>query len=413
MIWVGKLGAASIAGVGVSALVVQLINTMMMGLATGMRAMIARFIGAGDAEGANHVAMQGFVVSAGFSMIMVGIGIFLAEPILVLFGLEADVVAEGAAYLRIMFAGSAAMSFLTMAEGIMQASGDTVTPMRISIFVRLLHVALVPFLIFGWWLFPHMGVSGAALTNIISHGLGLAIGSWVFFSGRTRLRLALRNFRLDPNIIWRIVKIGLPSTAFHIQRVFTYLVLMRFVAPFGTLAVAAKSLFRHIETLIVNVLNTSLGRGAGVLAAQNLGAGQPERAERSVWLVQGFAEALMVIRGVAMLLWAEWMFSIFSPNPGVMEMASTFLRIATVGFFALTICQVFNNSISDVGDTLPPMLVSVIGTLMMELPLAFFLSRFTNLGVYGVLWGTNIGQFVRAVAYIIYFKTGRWKRKNV
>ena len=121
MIWVGKLGAASIAGVGVAGIVVWMAMAAMWGLSAGTRAMVARFIGAGDEKGANHVAQQAFVISGAYAIVMAAIGVFFAEPILSLMGLEADVVVEGAAYMRIMFVGSVAMSFWVMGEAIMRA----------------------------------------------------------------------------------------------------------------------------------------------------------------------------------------------------------------------------------------------------------------------------------------------------
>ena len=272
MIWVGKLGAAAIAGVGVAGIVVMLVNSARMGLDTGTRAMIARFVGAGDTEEANHVAKQAFVISGSFSIVMAAIGISLAEPILILIGVETDVVAEGAAYMRIMFVGSVAMSFRVMAEGIMQASGDSVRPMRIAIFFRLFHVALCPFLVFGWWIFPRLGVSGAALTNVISQSLGVILGLWILFSGRTRLRLTLRDFRLDPNMIWRIVKIGIPASVTGTERTFGNLVLMWIIVPFGTLAVAA-------HTLSVR----GIGHGCWHTGGTKL-RGRPTQASREKWL---------------------------------------------------------------------------------------------------------------------------------
>src|SRR3972149_7561065 len=104
------------------------------------------------------------------------IGILLSRQIMGLFGLEADVIAEGTAYMRIQFIGTVTMSLRILTETIMQASGDTVTPMRITVFYRILHASLAPFLIFGWWFFPSLGVSGAALTNAITQGLGAAVG---------------------------------------------------------------------------------------------------------------------------------------------------------------------------------------------------------------------------------------------
>ncbi|MFC1953684.1 MATE family efflux transporter [Chloroflexota bacterium] len=412
MIWVGKLGAAAIAGVGVSGMVVMMINSARMGLATGTRAMIARFIGTEDSEGANHVAQQTIVISSVFSIIIAAIGIFFTEPMLVLFGLEPEVVTEGVAYMRIMFVGSSAMSFRIMTEGIMQSSGDTVTPMRIAIGFRLIHAILVPFLIFGWWIFPRLGVSGAALTNVISQGLGLAVGLWFLFTGRTRVRLSLKNFHFDPNIIWRIVKIGIPASVSAVERTFTNLTLMWIITPFGTLAIAAHTIHQRVETILM-MPSMAFGMAAGVLAGQNLGAGQPERAERTGWMAVGFAEAIMITGSVIILLWAESIISLFSTDPGVVKVGSDFLRISTAGYLVFGFLLVLMQCLNGIGDTLPAMLITLIGMWVVQLPLAFFLSRYTDIGVYGVRWALVIGIAMRAITYATYFRMGRWKRKEV
>ncbi len=412
MIWVGRLGAASIAGVGVSGMAVMLLMGARRGLSSGTRAMVARFVGSGDAEGANHIAQQAFVISAAYAIVMAAIGVFLAEPILTLFGLEADVVAEGTAYMRIMFVGSAAMSFRMMAEGIMESSGDAVTPMKIAVFYRLFHVALCPFLIFGWWIFPRLGVSGAALTNVISQSLGVALGLWVLFSGRTRLRLTLRNFRLDPNTIWRIVKIGIPATVTGMERTFGQIVLIWFIVPFGTLAVAAHTLCQRMER-IVFMPGMGLGMAAGVLAGQNLGAGQPERAERGSWLAVGLATGFMAIGSIAILLWTGSIIGIFSTEPDLVEITSVFLKIAVAGYLVRGFAVVLMHCLTGVGDTLPPMLITLLMVCLVQVPLAYFLPRVTDLGVYGVRWAIVAGMVVASVAYVTYFRLGRWKRKRV
>ncbi len=411
-IWVGRLGAAAIAGVGISSLAVQLLNATMMGLGMGIRAMVARHIGAGDAAGANHVARQAFVVSTVFAVVVAVIGIFLAESILIMFGVEADVVAEGAAYMRIMFVGSLVMSSRMVTESLMQASGDTRTPMRIAVFYRVLHLILCPILIFGVWIFPFMGVSGAAVTNVISQSLGLSIGLWILFTGRTRLRLTLSNFRIDPGIIWRIVKISLPSSVSSMERPFAQLVLMWIIVPFGTLAVAAHTINQRVEVMLL-MPGMAMGMAAGVLAAQNLGAGQPGRAERGGWLAAAIAQSFTTVCALAILFWAESIVGIFSPDPGVIEIGSKFMRISVVGFMVLGIVVVFMQCISGTGDTLPPMLITTLGMWGIEVPLAFTLPNVNDLGVYGVRWATVTGMVVRTAVYIAYFKTGRWKRKRV
>ena len=144
------------------------------------------------------------------------------KKLLGLFGLEADVIAEGADYMKILFIGNAAMSFRLMADGIMQASGDAITPMKIAFLFRFIHVAISPFFIFGWWIFPQMGVSGAAMGNVTSQSMGMVIGLWFLFSGRSRLKITLKNFHIDPSMIWRIVKMCVERAGFKPKTITTH-----------------------------------------------------------------------------------------------------------------------------------------------------------------------------------------------
>ncbi len=412
MIWVGRLGAADIAAVGVAGIAVMLVQAALMGLFMGLRAMVARFIGAGDEDNANRVAQQALVVGAVSSIILAIIGIFFAEGILTLVGVAPDVISLGAAYLRIQFIGMVAMSFRMMTDGTMQASGDAMTPMKIAFAFRFLHVALSPFFIFGWWLFPRLGVSGAALTNVISQSLGTGLGFWILMTGRSRLRLSFRRFRLDPGIIWRMIRVGLPASVMGMQMNLGQFILMSVIAPFGTLAVAAHSLNQRIEMFLF-MPAWGLGMAAGVLVGQNLGAQQPARAERSGWLAAAIVEGFIVICSTAILIWAEAFVHIFSSNPGVVSIGATFLRIATAGYIVMGLTAVLQQCISGSGDTIPPMLVSIATMWLIQLPLAYFLSHFTSLQVYGVRWAIVGGTVINTIAYTIYFRLGRWKRKMV
>ena len=412
MIWVGRLGTTAIAAVGAAGMGMMILMPAMMGLTTGARAMIARFIGADDVEGANHVARQAFVLSASFSAIIALVGIFLAESILRVLGMADDVVVVGAAYMRIVFAGSVFMSFGFIAQGAMQASGDAQTPMKITIGSRLLHVVVCPFLIFGWWIFPRLGVSGAAVANIASQGVGTVIMIWVLFGGHTRIRLNMSNFRFDPNIIWRMVKIGIPALVTGLVQPFAMAIFMRIIASFGTVAVAAHTLATRVQMLLF-MPGMALGMAAGVLAGQNLGAGQPERAEKSGWMAAGLVEVIMLIGSASILLWADNIVGIFSPEPSLVEMTTTFLKIALVGYLVMGLSAVLMQCLMGVGDTVPPMVINLVNMWAVQIPLAYFLPKITNLGVYGIRWAMVVGMFSGAIAFTTYFQLGRWKRKRV
>ena len=156
-----------------------------------------------------------------------------------------------------------------------------------------------------------------------------------------------------------------------------------------------------------------LGVGAGVLVGQNLGARQPERAERSGWIAAGLAQAFMIVCSLAILLGSENIIRIFTTEPDVVELAGVFLRIAAAGFLLLGVYAVLSHCITGAGDTLPPMLITLLNFWVVQLPLAFLLPRVTALGVYGVRWAMVSGVIVAVVAYITYFRLGRWKHKKV
>ena len=412
MIWVGKLGAASVAGVGVAGMVVTVANAVRQGFQTGTRAMVSRSVGAGDKEAANHVAQQTLVISVAFSIVMAAIGIFLAAPILRLLGVGADVVSEGTAYMRIQLVGMIAMSFTMMNQSIMQASGDAVTPMKIDVGYRLFHIALCPFLVFGWWLFPRLGVSGAALSAVISQAIGAGLGLWFLFSGRTRVRLTMKNFRFDWGVIWRIVKIGIPASLTQAERNLSQVVMVALTAPFGTLAVAAHTLTQRVDGFL-HMPASGLGQSAGVLAGQNLGAGQPKRAERSAWLAVGLFTSIMCISAVVVWFWAGNVVRIFNTEPGLVAITTTFLKINIVNQLVFGLDMVLMNCLNNIGDTFIPMLTALATSWLVQIPLAYFLPRATGLGVLGVRWAMVAAAVGRATIYAIYFKSGRWQRKKV
>ena len=412
MIWVGKLGPSSIAGVGIANICVLVVMSMDIGLIIGVRAMIARYVGVGDIWGANTIAGQAITLGATWGIVVAVIGILVAKPILGLFGAEAEVITAGIVYLRVLFAGWVAMGILVMGLYAVQASGDTMKPMIIEACIRTIHLALCPFLVLGWWIFPHLGVTGAALSNVISHSLGALIVVTLLFSGRTRLQLALKDFRPVPNIIWRILKIGIPALVLHMQKSLGDLVLLWIIVPFGTLAVAAHSLVLRVEMFFIAV-GIGLGGGSGVLVGQNLGADQPRRAEKSGWLAVGLMEAFMIAFSGIILLRAENIVGIFTIDPDLVALGSIFLRIATAGYLLFGFVLVFQDCIAGAGDTLPTMIVSITMIWVIQLPLAFFLPGVANLGVYGVRWAIVVSIFSGAIFYIIYFMRGRWKAKKV
>jgi putative MATE family efflux protein len=411
MVWVGKLGAVALAGVGVSGVVVQLAQGVMMGFTQGMRALIARAIGAKDVKTAQLVAQQAVVVAAAFAVLMALIGHFLGQRIVSLITSNPDIIRLGTIYLRIEFIGGATMTFRMMMDGIMQASGDSVNPMWITIVYRVFHIGLCPFLIFGWWFFPELGVRGAAYTGIIAQSLGIILGLRVLLGARSRLQLTFKNFRIDPVIIWRIVRIGFPASVAGIQRNLNQFFLQIFMAPFGAAALAAHVIVQRLEMFIM-MPAMSFGQGAGVLVGQNLGAKKPDRAQKSAWSAVAVVEFFAVAFSLAMFIWTRPAIRLFNSDPSMDLIAVQFIHIAIVGWLLMGFQFVLMSCLQGSGDTVPTMIINIVTTWAITLPLAYFLPKYTGIGALGIRWGMTASMIIGAMANVVYFRTGRWKTRR-
>ena len=411
MIWIGRLGADAVAGVGVAGMIVGVVNSMVMGVFTGLSAMISRAVGAGDKETAVKVARQGIVLGILLSVMMAVIGAFLSKPLMAMFNLSSNVVTLGSAYLSIQLIGMVAMVFEWLTNNTMQASGDTMNPLRIALVARVLAIILSPALVFGWWIFPKMGVRGPALAGVITFCIGGGVGIWFLFSGRTRLKLDFKGFKPDFKIIWRMLKLGAPAAINFGQMNVVGLVITGAIARFGTDAVAANTILSRVEQVIM-MPGQGLGNAAGVLAGQNLGAGKPKRAEKSGWIAVSLVVSMLIAFALGIFFWAKPVVSIFTNDQAAITYGASFLRIACAGYIIVGVSLVLPPCINGAGDTFVPMLAGIVSMWGAQIPLAYILPN-TSLGVYGVRWAIVVAVWLRALTYIVYFRSGRWKRKRV
>ncbi len=412
LVWIGRLGSSAIAGVGIANIILMMILMIDMALTAGMRAVVSRCVGSGDWRAARQAAGQAYLLAAAWGLLIILAGTLWSGRLIRLFGADAAVAGYGITYLRALTSGWISMDILVMGLYILQSTGDTVNPLKIEIAIRVVHLTLCPMLVLGLWIFPDLGIVGAAISNIISQVLGAIIGLWLLFSGRTRLHLALVDFKFAPSIIWRIIRIGIPAVVMNLQSSLGSFVLTWIVIPFGTIAVAAHSLTSRLESFI-STPAWGLGAGAGVLVGQNLGAGQPQRAEKGAWLALLFAESFLVLCAVAILIKAESIIGIFNHDPDLVRLGAVFLRIACASYLVSCFTSILQSCLAGAGDTLPNMVISIVMIWLVQLPLAFLLSRISGLGVLGVRWALVGGWVFSALITLSYFRLGRWKHKKI
>ncbi len=412
MFWVSKAGSASIAAIGIAGLIPMIVSVLDIALLSGGRAMISRFIGAGDQEGAHKTAAQLYIMAFCWGLVISIAGYLFADKLIGLFGVGPDVASEALKYMRVVFLGWIAMEMLIMGLYIMQSAGDSLNPMILEIIMRVIHVSLSPFLVLGIWIFPALGITGAALSSVISQIIGAGIGFFLLFTGRTRIRLKLSDFKFIPNLSWRILKIGAPNLISMGQMSVVNLITTKLIIPFGTFAIAAHGLVGNIFGF-VQAVNAGMGRGVGVLVGQNLGAKKPEQSVKTAWLGAAILQGFSLVFGAVILIWAEELVLIFSKDPSLVGIGALFLRISTIGLLVNGFSSAFNSCIGGAGDTLPNMIINIGMIWLIQIPLAIVFSNYTSIGVTGVRWAMTASTIIGALATYVYFQTGRWKRKKV
>jgi putative MATE family efflux protein len=276
---------------------------------------------------------------------------------------------------------------------------------------RVLHIGLSPAFVFGWWIFPEWGLMGAAAANTIAQSVGVVMNFRALFTGSSRLHLTLKGYKPDFPLLWRLVKTGTPASVTAGERALAQLVLIGLVAPYGATTLAAFSLTRRIE-MLSHVGAGGIGQSTGTMVGQNLGAGKPDRARKSVYWGIIFVNISTFVAVALMMAFPRQFLSFFNDDPELLDVAVKWLQIQAIGYLVMSTGLVFQHAYNTAGDTMVPMIVTLISIWGVQQPLAWVLPDL-GLGQYGIAWAVVAAFVVRLAIYIPYFFTNRWARVHV
>ena len=217
---------------------------------------------------------------------------------------------------------------------------------------------------------------------------------------------------MDFPLIWRQVKIGAPASVRGTERATSQLVLLGLVSPFGDVALATYALYRRLE-MFSNFANQGISQSTGTMVGQNLGAGKPDRAKQVVWWSCGYNATMnLMIRGL-FWIFPVGIIMIFTKNADVVALTVQWVRIQLIAAFFQGLMQIFQEAFNGAGDTLAPMINTVVGVWAAEVPAAFYLCTQTFLGPLGIAVAAILGFSSRAFAFLLYYFYGRWLRVKV
>ena len=409
--FVARLGAASLASVGLTESVLEIVYAVAVGLALSTTAMVARRIGEKDERAAARAAVQSILVGIGFSILFGGACFLFAPRLLGLMGAEPATVHTGTVYARVMYGGMFVIVLLFLNNAIYRGAGDAAMAMRSVWLANAINIVLDPLLIFGIGPFPELGLAGAAVATTIGRGAGVAYQLWGLTRGR-RLRVTRADLRVAPGVAVRLLRISAGGIGQMLVGTASYVGLIRILATFGSVVLAGYVLAIRV-VIFVLLPAWGLSNAAATLVGQSLGAHKPERAERAVWVTGGWNMLFMAIVTVVFVLFADGIMGIFTNEPATLNVGTTALRIISYGYvfyaWGMVMMQAFNGA----GDTVTPTWINFFVFWLFQLPVAWALARFFGFGPVGVFWAITVAFSLSAVIGVALFRRGRWKSKVV
>jgi putative MATE family efflux protein len=410
--WVGRLGPNAIATVGLTESMLTLIIAVGLGLGMATTAMVARRIGEKDPEGAAVGAMQAILLSLVVSVLIAIPCIHYAPQLLRLAGGTPAIVATGSGYTRIALGGGGVLLLLFLNNAIFRGAGDAAVAMRLLWVSNIINLALDPCLIFGWGPFPRMGVTGAAAATFTGRSIGVLYQFYRLARGTERLRIGVHQMRLNIGVMFRLIRVASTGILQFLIAQASWIGLVRIVSAFGASALAGYTIGIRIIIFIL-LPSWGLSNAAATLVGQNLGAGQPERAESSVWRTGLWNMVFLGSVGVVFFLFATPVVSIFTNDPAVAHIAANSLRIFSCGNVAYAFGMVMMQAFNGAGDTITPTIVNLVGFWILELPLAWWLAHRTPLKENGVFLSVVFAELFMVIAMVLLFRQGRWKRQKI
>ena len=409
--FVGKLGSAAVAAIGLTGSLIIVVFALIMGLSMGTTAMVSRRMGERRPEAAGVAAWQAILAGVLASVPVSVLGALFSRPLLGLMG-GTEAVVAGYGYATMLFAGSVTIFLIFLNNAIFRGAGDAAVAMRALWLANLVNIVLDPLLIFGIGPFPRLGLVGAALATTIGRGLGVVYQLVVLFRGTSRIAITRSSMRWDGQVFRRLLRVSATGMLQFFVATAAWLGVMRIIALFGQLVLAGYTIsLRLIHFAILPSWGVS--NAAATLVGQNLGAGHPERAEEAVLKTGLLNFAMLAVIAVVFWNFADPLVSVFATNAEVAARGVESLKILSSGYVFAGFSMVFGQAFNGAGDTATPTWINLFCYWLWQIPLAYWLAKPAGVGVMGVYWALVISGATWMVVGYLMFRRGKWKEHSI
>lgn len=410
--FVNKIGIDASSTVILTEASLTILYSVAWGLSIGVTALVARRAGEKNFKAAADIAAQAILLGTFLSVIISFIGFIYPKEILILMGASAAVAGENYLFTQIMLTGNIVIMLLFINNAVFRGIGNASIAMKALIIANLINIILDPLLIMGIGPFPKMGVVGAAVATTIGRSCAVLFQFYHLFNGKALIKLVRKQFVVQFGILKNILNTSAGGMFQFIIGSCSWIFLAMIVAESGTAAVSGYG--TAIRICIFTILPAwGLANAAATLVGQNLGANQPERAEKSVWRTAFLAFCFFAVVAVIFFVFGKNLMLFFTQDKAAIAEGTKCLQILAVGYVFFAYGMIISQAFNGAGDTKTPTYINLFVFWVLQIPLAYIMFKYLRMGTTGVYVAIGVAETVLAITSIIIFKRGKWKLVKV
>ena len=404
------VGDNALAAVGSAMPILNLLLALFVGISTGAGIVVSQSYGARDRDGLTKAIGNCIALSVIASIVIMIIGPMISMPMLKMLGTPESIIYWCDDYLKIYFWGIVGFFFYNMLSGVLRGLGDSLSALGFLLVAAVLNVLL------DLWFVRSMGVAGVALATVLSQGISAVLCYIKLAKMSDSFDLNLKTMKLIPAVAGRILKIGIPSGITQAIMATAGMVVLNLTNAMGETVIACSVIVMRVDGFAM-MPNFTFGQAMSVYAGQNFGAGKYDRVGLGVRHGSNIAIWTSAAITLILMFFSPVLFSFFTDTPELIDLATRMIRIMAVGYICMSLTQVLGGIMRGCGETVTPMWVSIIQTIVLRVPVAYLIAYLTRspefphgnpIALFGSLM---ISWTIGMIISIIAFKTGKWREK--
>lgn len=410
---VGKyIGDNALAAVGSAGPIVNLLLVLFIGISVGAGIMVSQYFGGKKREELSRTIGNCIVLTAVASVFIMIVATLAARPLLELLNTPDSIIDWCTSYLRIMFLGVAGMAYYNILCGVLRGMGDSVSALVYLVIASILNIILDVLFVAKF----NMGVGGVALATAIAQGISAILCVRKLMTMSEFFDFKVKYFKLDKNIALNIVRLGLPSGVTQAIMSMAMLLVQSLTNSFGEQMIAANVIVMRVDGFAM-LPNFSFGTAMTTYAGQNVGAGKYDRVSKGAKQGTIMAMGISAVITAIIVIFGKYLMGIFTDTASLVDLAMNMMRILAVGYIAVAVTQSLSGVMRGAGDTVTPMWISIVQTIIIRVPLAYGMVYLTKSEAFPqgrrecIFISLLISWILGATLTAIFYRRGKWKKK--